>query len=377
MCSPRSGRAPHTRKLSLSTVVFKRKRRGAPRTATSTYRGHVIAVTQDQALGWRLRRHLLLDETADSVSEVVTRVLSLRAWPRRLARAAVDARVRLPLRQSIEDALEAGDLVRVYAWRGGSYVLTPATAAHVLAARAASRVWTTRRWQAQGHFQLEDWAPLREALREFLTDGPKTRPEIVAHLAGRPGLQHLALAATGRGADALYKPLHWWGDITFGPERDKQATFRLPPRPGPPAPDAATAIRWLLLRYLAAYGPAGSANLRYWFTEGLSVPNQMLTEALAELVSQGRVVETLLDGTATWTRPDDVAGLADAATTDQTLLLPAYDPWVFGPGTSDGMIVPPNRRRLMSSGHNPVIQRGVVVGTWRERHGAAELALFT
>ena len=120
-----------------------------------------------------------------------------------------------------------GELVRSYAFRGGSYVFTHEAASVLLAVRTATRIWQTDRWQRQGGFAIDDWAPLRDAVRDALGTGPRTRAELGAHLARIPALRHLAAAATeGSGSDALFKPLHWWGDICFGPERDGRSTFR-------------------------------------------------------------------------------------------------------------------------------------------------------
>src|SRR5699024_5023336 len=100
-----------------------------------------------------------------------------------------------------------------------------------------------------------------------------------------PSLAHLATGATGAGADSLYKPLHWWGDICFGPTRDGQATFRLladdPQWPG--LPDVDDAGRQAIRLYLTAYGPATIGNLSYWLSEGLSVPRRRLQGWLADL----------------------------------------------------------------------------------------------
>ena len=94
--------------------------------------------------------------------------------------------------------------------------------------------------------------------------------EATARLAGT-ALAHLAAAATGTGADCLYKPLHWWGDICFGPSRDGESTFRLlrddPHWPGLPSVDDAG--REAIRLYLSAYGPASSQNLDYWLNDGV------------------------------------------------------------------------------------------------------------
>ena len=105
--------------------------------------------------------------------------------------------------------------------------MTHDAAAAILAVRGTTRVWESRRYQRQGSFALEDWAPWRAAVRDALGKGPATRAEIWEHVRSDHALAHLEVGASGAGSDSLFKPLHWWGDICFGPDRDGSTTFRL------------------------------------------------------------------------------------------------------------------------------------------------------
>ena len=295
------------------------------------------------------------------------RVVALRAWPADLAELSVGVRQRRPEPDGVTSALERGDLVRSYAFRGGSYVFTPEIAAVLLTVRTTSRVWETRRYQAQGGFAIDDWEPLRETVRDLLSTGPKTRAEIAARLDEVATLRHLAAAAaTGAGSDSLYKPLHWWGDICFGPTSSTgRSTFRLlrddPRWPG--LPDVDEAGHRAVELYLAAFGPATIENLAYWLTEGLSVPRRRVLEWVAELGST--VSELRIDDVDAYALSVDVEEISAAEPSDAVRLLPAFDPWVMGPGTADPRIVPPARRALVSRGSHVVVHGGVVAGTWR------------
>jgi hypothetical protein len=57
-------------------------------------------------------------------------------------------------------------------------------------------------------------------------------------------------------------------------------------------------------------------------------------------------------------------------------LLPAFDPWILGPGTADAHLVAPARRAVFSRGANPVAWRGVVAGTWRLQGNTALVSWF-
>lgn len=336
-----------------------------------------------RALAWRLERHALAPVAGTDAVDVVRRVVAQRAWPREAAEASVAVRLAVPAgghdgapdAGMLDRALAAGTLARAYAFRGGSYLMAPDDAADLLTVRCTTRVWETARYQAQGHFALADWAPLRAAVRDALADGPLTRPQLADHLARTPDLAHLALAAaSGAGSDALIKPLHWWRDVCFGPDRAGLTTFRLatttPPDLEESLSDAAidAAGRGSVLRYLASYGPATWANLDYWLTEGLSVPRRRLRAWVAELGDQ--VTAVMLDGEPRLVRSADLTQMrAAGGTTDYSSavvrLLPAYDPWTLGPGTADALVVPPARRALATRGSPLVIRDGVVAGAWR------------
>ncbi|TNU73201.1 winged helix DNA-binding domain-containing protein [Miniimonas arenae] len=366
-----------------------------------------------RALDWRLERHALAPVAGTDAVDVVRRVVAQRAWPREAAEASVAVRLAVPLTVpaggddgaadagTLDRALAAGTLVRAYAFRGGSYLMAPDDAADLLTVRCTTRIWETARYQAQVHFALADWAPLRAAVRDALADGPLIRPELADHLARTPDLAHLAqAAASGAGSDALIKPLHWWRDVCFGPDRDGLTTFRLattaPSDLEESLSDAAidAAGRRSVLRYLASYGPATWANLDYWLTEGLSVPRRRLRTWVAELGDQ--VTEVMLDGEPRLVRSADLeqmrgvagvrpadsggcggtagaggrvgGGSAGGSSFDGTAvvrLLPAYDPWTLGPGTADALVVPPARRALATRGSPLVIRDGIVTGAWR------------
>ncbi len=318
-----------------------------------------------QTLAWRLHQHGLVPPSGTSVVDVVRGVVALRGWPADAADLVVRVRQATPEPGGLEQALADGEVIRSYAFRGGSYVFTPEIGAAVLSVRAATRIWEKPRYQQQGGFAIEDWGPFRDAVRTFLADGPRARGEIRDHLLGIPALRHLETGATGAGSDTLYKPLHWWGDICFGPQRDGQSTFRLlrcdPRWPG--LPDADDAGPRAVAHYLGAYAPATVDNLAYWLTEGLGVRRRQVLDWLADLGDE--VTEVSIGGVTAYVRTADLGEIAATEPSDSIALLPGFDPWVLGPGTADSRIVAPGRRALASKGANLVVRRGVMTGTWR------------
>lgn len=328
------------------------------------------------ALAWRLRQHALDTPAATGVVGAAERVLATRAWPHEVAEQALALRQAVPQPGALDRALETGALVQSYAFRGGAYLFTPEIAAVLLEVRTTSRAWESRRWQAQGGFEIDDWEPLRVAMRDALAHGPATRAEIAEHLRAS-GLAHLAEAAeTGKGADSLYKPLHWWGDIRFGPARDGQSTFRLldgdPCWPG--LPDADEAGREAIRLYLSAYGPATWENLRYWLAEGLSAPKRRLEQWLQDLDEE--VTTVVSGGVPAYVLTSTLEELRASEPSTAISLLPGYDPWVLGAGTADTRIVPAERRPLATRGAAMVLRGGVMVGTWRRRGAVVDVDWF-
>src|SRR5699024_5904792 len=92
------------------------------------------------ALAWRLDRQALGSEVACSVAEAVDRAVTIRGWPAELAEQAVAVRLASPEPGGLDRALTSGELLRSYAFRGGSYVFTPGVAAVLHAVRTTTRV---------------------------------------------------------------------------------------------------------------------------------------------------------------------------------------------------------------------------------------------
>lgn len=308
------------------------------------------------------------------VTDIVDAAVALRAWPPSAAQAVVASRRldQVPARDDLRAALTDGKLVHSYAFGGGGYLFTPGTAADVLSVRALSRQWEKPSFQRQAGFALSDWRPLRAAMRAMLADGPLSREQISSRLAHSRALRHLADAARGAGADTLYKPLHWWGDICFGPIRGGAATFAWLGASWSDI-DGQEHLTRALRRHLHAYGPSTDANLEYRLIAGLSAPRAQVRRALEQLAPE--MTHVLTDVGEAYLLSTDLEQLMATRSTPFVRLLPPHDPWVMSPGTGDTRIVPTNFRRAVSSGLAVVTVGGVVAGVWRQRHGGVEVTM--
>ncbi|WP_454050068.1 DNA glycosylase AlkZ-like family protein [Cellulomonas sp. Marseille-Q8402] len=333
-----------------------------------------MAVSSAQALTWRLgRQHLV--EGAASAGDVVRRLGAVPAWSGD-PDLAVRRRLADPEPGALAAAVRDGTLIRTFAFRGSTHLLAAEDAGVHLVLRSAGRQWELRSWQEHYELRPADWPALLDAVRAAVADGPVTRDQLVASVTAVPRFRHLGPGLSHPGM-TLLKPLAWQGALCFGPGDDGQVTFASPaasPRWGG-LPDLEDAGRRAVLAYLAAYGPATRANLRYWLVEGLSAGRRRVERWTDELVG-GEVVELEVDGEPALVRREDVAGLEATERTTAVTLLPGHDQWVLGPGTADTRVVPAAHRAAVTRGANLVLRAGTVAGTWTTAGRALEVTWF-
>ncbi len=316
-----------------------------------------------RALAWRLRRQLLDPVGTESVAGVVRRLGVVPAYPDEAAELAVRTRRERSRPGEVARALAQGRLIKTFAFRGATHLMTPEDGGSYLAIRAASRMWEHPSWQSHYGLTPSDWPFLREAVREALADGPMTRDELGVAVTARRRFRHLGFVFVEQ-SYTLLKALCWQGDMSFGPPREGHPTFqRLDGNPrwaGLPELDEA-GMR-AVEAYFRAYGPATPEHLRYWLGEGLGAGRKRIRSWIAAFGD--RLASVAVDGEPAYVLRDDLDELRSTTATTATRLLPAYDQWVLGSGTADPHVVPPSRRTLVSRGANLVIVGGVVSGTW-------------
>jgi len=326
-----------------------------------------VSLTWPQALAWRMRRHLLDPVGEVPVADVVRRLGAVPAWPGDLAELAIRARRRRSRAGDVVRALATGEIIKTYAFRGATHLLTPEEGGAFLALRAASRMWERSSWQSHYELVPEDWPRLRAVVRGALAEAPLTREELVAALTRDRRFGHLGPKLDGN--ETLLKALAWQGDMSFGPGRADSATYQLlsdnPRWSG--IPDLDDAGTWAVEHYFRAYGPATPGHLHYWLGAGLGAGRKRIDSWLARLAD--RLVEVVVDGEPAYVLADDLDEVHANPATDAVRLLPGHDQWVLGPGTADPHVVPPARRALVSRKTNLVVAGGVVSGTWAARGG--------
>lgn len=336
-------------------------------------------LTWQQALSWRMERHLLDPATNASVEDVVRRLCGVQAQVASSAELAIRLRQADSRAGEVSGAFSDGRLIKTWAMRGTLHLLTPEDAGGYLSLMAAGKWWETPRWVRYFGVSVRQMEALRSIVGEILGDRALTREELVAEVTRRRGFGHIGDALKS-GWGVVLKPLAWQGDLVFGPSRGTRVTFMRPhvasaSWAGVPAVDEAWAK--VILAYLGAYGPATIDNFSAWLSRG-TISKRQLRTWFAELGDQLAQVE--VDGEQMYVRSEDVDALRAARPSSTLRLLAGFDQWVLGPGTDDAHVIPAARRRAVSKQAGwiapVVVVGGLVRGTWELKGDRVTVAWF-
>lgn len=310
-----------------------------------------------------MERHLLEPVATASIPGVVRRLGAVLASDERQAEIAIGTRRAGYHTGELAQAFADGRIIKVFAFRGAMHFLSPEDGGAYLALRSAGRQWELSSWQKHYGMSAADWPAFREAVREAVSDGPLTVPELGAAVTRQAAYRHL-LPFFDDGAGTLVKPLTWQGDVSLGPTRDGHLTLqRLADNPRWAGVwDLEKAGPHAIRSYLQSYGPATHDHIQYWLGEGLSAGRKRLQRWLATMKDQ--LGEVDVAGQTAYVMTEDVDALMAARPTSAVRLLPGHDQWVMGPGTKDEQVVPSLRRAPVTRKANVVIAGGVVSGTW-------------
>jgi winged helix DNA-binding protein len=339
----------------------------------------VVNVTWQQALAWRMQRNLLDPIGTLPVTRVVHRLCGVQAQVASSAELAVRVRRETSRPGEVGRALSQGRLIKTWAMRGALHLLTPKEAGAFLSLMASGRSWERPSWQRYFGMTAKLQDAFRGAVREALDGAVLTRVELIAAVTAHRGLGHIGEGLRS-GWGTLLKPLAWQGDLCYGPSRGGRVTFMRPEAAsrhwaGVPASDEAAPVA--IAAYVGAYGPATFAAFGNWLAGGWFGNRQLRVwfSALGD-----RLAEVEVDGERAYVLAGDLDELASARPTTTVRLLPGFDQYVLGPGTSDGHVVPAARRVAVSKQGGwispVVVTRGVVCGTWELDGERARVAWF-
>ena len=338
-----------------------------------------VKVTWEQALAFRMRRHLLDPVGTLTVDRVVRRLCGVQAQVASSAELAVRLRRASSKPREVGRALANGRLVKTWAMRGALHLLTPQEGGVFLSLMAAGRSWERPSWQRYFGVTSKDMDVLRRTVREALDGAVLSREELIAVVTRRRGMKHLG-EALGSGWGTLLKPLAWQGDLCFGPTRGNRVTFTRPEAAssrwaGVPSPEEAAPLA--IAAFVGAHGPTTPDRFGDWVASGWFGKRTLRTwfEALGD-----RLGEVEVGGEATFVLSEDLDELVSTKPTKAVRLLGGFDQYVLGPGTADPHVVPARRRAAVSKQAGwispVVVAGGPVSGTWELDGDEVRVAWF-
>jgi Winged helix DNA-binding domain len=336
-----------------------------------------------QVTAARLDRHGLAEPLAGATpAQVAARICGAHAQVMTAAEWSIGHRLAGATRADVHAALwRERSLVKTFGPRGTVHLLSAADLA--LWTGALSALPRPDTGPASAYLTSDQTDAVLEAIGAALMTAELTVDELGEAVADRCGswaADEVIPAFTGvwprwRHAVRLAAAR---GVLCFGADRDRKVTYTSPRRwlPGfePAGADSAAALRWLVLQYLTAYGPATADDFGRW----LGVPRRVAAEVIAAHADILQEVE--LAGTRAWlptgARPvqGDPLGVR---------LLPYFDAYVVG-GQPRRRLFPgvAAERALVGgkpggqAGTKPVLLvDGVVAGLWQQRRAGRALAV--
>lgn len=299
-----------------------------------------------------LTRQLLLARAPRAALEVVTHLVGLQAQEPQDPYVGLWARIEGFDPAELATAVAEGAAVRIALQRSTIHLVT---AADCVALRPVLAPVLERMARSAFGRRLAgvDRAELAAAARELVDGQPRTFGELGRLLRERwPDRDEIALAQTARALLPLVQlpPRGVWG--RSGAARHGLAEAYLGRAMGTDAaPDG------LVLRYLAAFGPASVADVQNWsgLTRLAEVIDRLRPGLCAERAEDGRELLDLPDGP----RPDpDVPA--------PVRFLPQFDNVLLG-HADRGRIVPATAAALFDARFHwsPVLVDGMLRGSWR------------
>jgi hypothetical protein len=164
------------------------------------------------------------------------------------------------------------------------------------------------------------------------------------------------------------------GVVIFGPDRDRQVTYRSPAGllPVRSAPSASKALAWLLQEYLHSYGPARPRDFAKWIAGPVRWAEQLFRKLASELT------EVEFADAAAYVVKGDTKIAADRA--DSVRLLPYFDAFVVGSHPRELLFPGKAAVRALSpsgqAGNYPTLLiDGQVAGVWHAKRSGSTIAI--
>jgi len=323
-----------------------------------------IALDPRRVAAWRLARQLIAPPSSTTAEEVARRLIGVQAQVVSSAALAVAVRGTELTTTALPQALAERRLVRAWAMRGTLHAFDADDYPTIVGALRRRETWRRPVWFRYFEVTEAEMESIIEGVGAILDDGrPRTRRELADDLGRRlgRGLERQLASSWG----TLLKPAADRGYLIHAAGEGNTVTFTRPDRWigrwREVEPDEA--LPELLLRYLAAYGPASAVEVRRWWG---GLKSTFMRTALGEL--GGHAVTIDLGGAHGLLLAEDVDAIAATAPLAGAVqLLGPFDPLIVGGGSRDALIPPAFYSRVSRTAGwiSPVVLvDGVVAGVW-------------
>ena len=154
-------------------------------------------ISWQQALAWRMERHLLDPVGKAPVEEVVRRLCGVQAQVASSAELAIRVRRAASRRGEVSGALSEGRLTKTWAMRGALHLLAPEEGGAFLSLMGADRLWES--WRRYFGMTTNQMELLRRAIRTALEGAPVTRVELAEAVMAQRRVAQAGEALLGLG----------------------------------------------------------------------------------------------------------------------------------------------------------------------------------
>jgi hypothetical protein len=342
-----------------------------------------LSLSLTQTLLLRMRSQRLIGRPATSPAQLVKAVCGIQAQALAAAELAVGVRSSGLTLADVEQArLQERSIIWSWGMRGTLHLLAISDLAWLMPLVGPVFLAGDRARSRQLGLDEETATRGVRLLVELLAgQGPLTRQEIAVHLAAQE------IPMEGQASIHLIARAAAQGLLCHGPEREGEPSYVLLQDWCKDIKfDASTgilpreaALDELARRYLAAYGPAGAADLASW--SGLS--QRHLRSALGRIASE--LIEVEMAGRSGWLPKSHLDWLDELSSSGQTptplvRLLPRFDAYLLGYAGREMIVEPEYARRINSGGGMiaaTLLVDGRIQGTWsaKKRREALEVTV--
>jgi hypothetical protein len=346
-----------------------------------------ISVPAGKVHAWRIEQQLLGRTQADSPEAVARTLVGVQAQVTSSAALAITLRSGPTGRvgrnngtttaavEATSAALRERRLVRSWAMRGTLHLFAADDVPTVAAALGSKEHWRRPAWLRWFGVNELEMEALIDAVGEVLDDGrPRTRAELAEEVGRRLGEKagKLLLGSWGS-ALKVASDRHYLvqsAEDEAGVRFVKASRWVTEWRDE----DEVDALASLIERYLAAYGPATSQEIRRWLGGATVGAFQPAMALLAE-----RLTEVDVDGARASVRSEDVEAIAATRSTKgQVHLVGGFDPFIVGAGLRDQLLPAAHLKRVSRTAGwiSPVVVvDGRAAGVWDSRRSGDRLAI--